>query len=60
MKLHEYEGQKVRLITTIGNIFEGYVSDFIEAEDNEPEKESLIIGDYEIFEDEIKSIELLD
>ena len=60
MKLHEYEGRKVRLITTIGNTFEGYVSDFIEAEDNEPEKESIIIGDYEIFEDEIKSIELLD
>lgn len=29
MKLHEYEGHNIRLITTIGNVFEGYVSDFI-------------------------------
>lgn len=44
MNLRKYEGEYVRLHTTDGEVYEGYVSDYIFPEDNEPEEvESLVL-----------------
>lgn len=44
MNLRQFEGKNVRLTDKDGEIFEGYVSDYIFAEDNAPEEvEALIL-----------------
>ena len=37
----------------------GFVSSYTSALDNEPDPASIVIGDFELYEPEIKSIELL-
>ena len=60
MKLYEYSGKKVRITTNDGEIFSGIACDFIPAQDNVPEVASISIGEIEFYENEIKSIEVID
>lgn len=48
MNLRCFEGKNVRLIDTDGEIFEGYVSAYIFAEDNVPKEVESIVLDYPI------------
>lgn len=45
MTLRQFEGEDVRIVTTSGKIFEGYVSDYVFPEDNVPEEIEGIIVD---------------
>ena len=56
MKLWEYVHKKVEVVFTDGESLSGIVSDYTSALDNEPEPESIGIGNIEIFGPEIKSI----
>ena len=70
--LMKYEGKTIKLIDIDGDVFTGYVTDYIYADDNEPEVEGIIIKkpvrsdgynythDVEFDAPEIKSIEILD
>lgn len=74
MDLIDYEGKTVRLTDTDGEIYEGYVTDYVFADDNEPVEVDAIILDYpvresdgykyenpvEFTEPEIHSIEVID
>lgn len=60
MKLWQYSGKKIRIITDDGKIFEGKAYDYIPAQDNTPEIASISIGYNELYENEIKSIEVLE
>lgn len=59
MTLYEAWGKFVRITTDDGQVFEGKAYDYTSAIDNEPEPASISIGDTELFEDEIISIEEL-
>lgn len=73
MFLRSFEGKSVQLIDTDGEIFEGYVSDYISAKDNVPEEIDSIVLDcptrktdgykyqnpVEFTASEIKSIEII-
>ncbi len=64
MDLVKFYNKKVRITDTDGHVFLGTVTDYIEAEDNNPEVESIIIdelnGDLlEFYEDTIKEIEII-
>ena len=48
MKLRLYEGKNVRLTDIDGEVFEGYASDYIFAEDNVPNEVEAIVLDYPI------------
>lgn len=48
MKLWEYEGETVRLTDTEGEIYEGYATAYICADDNEPVEVDAIILDYPV------------
>lgn len=56
-KLWQYEGEKIRIRTDDGQIFEGIGCDFTFADDNEPDIDSICIGDTEFYENEIVWIE---
>lgn len=44
MKLSQsLEGKTIRLTDSEGNLYEGHVSDYIFADDNEPEVEAIIL-----------------
>lgn len=43
MKLRKYDCENVVIKTINGNIYEGYVGDYIFPDDNEPEVEGLIL-----------------
>lgn len=43
MNLRQYDSKRVRLTDTDGKVYEGYVGDYIFAEDNDPEEESLVL-----------------
>lgn len=74
MNLRFYEGKNVKLTDVDGEIYTGYVTDYIFAEDNAPEEVEAIMLDYPIRESdgykyqnpveftapEIKSIEIMD
>lgn len=67
LKLWEYLGKKIRLIDTDGRVFEGRCNGYTQALDNEPEVASVSIKTepgadyaYEIYENEIKSIEIIE
>lgn len=60
MKLNEYSGKKVKIITVDGKAFSGIACDFIPAQDNTPEIASISIGEIEFYENEIKSITVVD
>lgn len=72
MDLKKIVGEKVRLFSTSGRIFEGEVGDYVHPDDNEPEGVEGIILDYPVRNDgykypnpvqfnapEIKSIEII-
>lgn len=59
MTLYEAWGKFVRITTDDGQVFEGKACDYTSAMDNEPEPASISIGNTELFEDEIVSIEEL-
>lgn len=48
MNLQSFEGKNVRLTDNEGEIFEGYVADYIFAEDNVPEKIEALVLDYPV------------
>lgn len=60
MRLWETLYKKVRLVCTDGDVFEGVVNTYISAPDNEPEEESICIGNIEFMAHEIKSVEILE
>lgn len=59
MKLYEFLHKKIKLTTDDNQVFIGVAEDYTEAEDNEPQIDSICIGDYEFLETDIKSIEIL-
>lgn len=65
MNLVQYYNKKVRITDTAGQVFLGVVTDYIEAEDNEPEVESIVIDELsgellEFYEESIKEIEIIE
>jgi len=64
--LWKFEHERVEVICTDGQVLRGVVGDYIDADDNEPPKESIVLdlfeGGYptEIFGDEIMSVEVLE
>lgn len=56
MKLWKYVGKKIRIKLEDGQAFEGIACDFTYADENEPEIDSICIGDTEFYENEIVSI----
>lgn len=59
MRLWEAAGKTVRVTFQDGDTMTGFVSSYTSALDNEPDPASIVIGDFELYEPEIKSIELL-
>ncbi|MEA5059371.1 hypothetical protein SDC9_203298 [bioreactor metagenome] len=59
MTLQESEGKKVKVYFVDGESMTGTVSYYTSALDNEPDPASITIGHVELFEPEIKRIELL-
>ena len=66
MRLCDLLGHNVRIVCTNGLVIEGYVDIHVSAENNDPDPESIgICNDldgvsYEIFEEDIASVEILD
>ena len=63
MELREYEGKKVRITTepgVFGSVFEGIACDYTDADDNDTGIVSICIGDIELYENEIISIEIIE
>lgn len=60
LKLSDCIDKKARITTTDGQTFEGETCDYIPPQDNVPEIASISIGDIEIYEDEVKHIEILE
>ena len=56
---HKQSGKRVKVTMTDGEEFEGVLSAYISAADNDPDPESVIIGATELYTDEIKSIEVV-
>ena len=54
----EYEGKQIKVITDDGQIFEGLAVDYTSRLDNPDGIASICVGDYELYENEIASIEL--
>lgn len=68
MKLIEYEGKKVRIVSVNNRIFEGTVSDYIYPDEDDTGLESIVLnckkgslsGHYvEFWEADIKTIEII-
>lgn len=57
MTLYESWGKVVRITTNDGQVFQGKATDYVSALDNEPDPASICIGDTELHENEIVSIE---
>ncbi len=60
MDLYKYAGKKVKIITVDSKEFLGVACDFIPAQDNVPEIASISIGEIEFYENNIKSITVID
>ncbi|SHH48788.1 hypothetical protein SAMN02745135_00950 [Caloranaerobacter azorensis DSM 13643] len=64
MKLWEYLSKKIKVTCIEGEVIQGKCNGYIQALDNEPEIASISIDageiDYEIYENEIEKIELVD
>ena len=60
MKLWEYEGEKIRIVTDDNQVFTGIACDYTNPQDNEPEIASICIGNIEFREGEIQSIEIIE
>ena len=63
MRLSDYCGKKVKITLKDGEIMQGKCTDYIKAIDNDPEIASIDLQVnkklYEIYENEIKSIEII-
>ena len=59
MKLGEFNGKNIRVTLLTGKVIQGKAYDYISALDNTPGIASITIDHIEIFETEIRSIELL-
>jgi len=59
VELYKYSGKVVKITTNDGQSFEGKAYDYIPKQDNTPQIASISIGETEIYENEIKSIELI-
>ncbi|WP_099205868.1 hypothetical protein [Scatolibacter rhodanostii] len=59
MTLKEAHGKQVKIILKDGQIYSGLAYDYTSALDNEPEPESITVGQTELYAPEIKSIELI-
>ena len=64
MNLIQYYNEKVKIVDDEGNIFVGTVNDYIYPEDNEPERESVIVDTddgevLEFYEKIINKIEII-
>ena len=57
MKLYEFFGKNVVVHSKYGKVLSGKVTGYSSALDNPEGKSSIDIGYYEVFEDEIESIE---
>lgn len=53
-----HAGKRVKVIMTDGEIIRGKLSGYISAEDNDPDPESVIVENIELFTNEIKTIEV--
>lgn len=65
VKLWDYEDSNVKVVLSCGKVVAGVVSEYISELDNgeiehRPPAASIIIGEYELYEDEIASIEIID
>jgi hypothetical protein len=69
MNLAKYEGKKVEIIDNKNQTWEGIVTDWFYPEDNDPERESIVIkcdigrfvGSYvEFCEEEVQTIKVLE
>ena len=58
-KLGGYDGKLVKITTDDGQIFEGMGIDYTSRLDNPDGIASICIGDYELYENEIASIEII-
>lgn len=59
MELNKYSGHKVRIVCIDGEVYEGLAYDYTPPQDNEPEEASITIDSIEIYENEIKRIEII-
>jgi len=59
MKLWKYSGKNVRITLKNGHVYTGRAYDYTSALDNEPDPESISIGDIEFYAPEIEKIELI-
>ncbi|MDR7856838.1 hypothetical protein [Tissierella sp.] len=63
MRLSDYNGKKIKVTLKDGEIFQGKCIEYIKAIDNDPEIPSIDLQVnkkiYEIYENEIKSIEIV-
>lgn len=59
MELGLCSGKKVKIILKNGNVYSGLAYDYTSELDNEPDGACIYIGDTEILESEIESIELI-
>lgn len=64
MSLKELCGKRIRIVSPDGASFTGKVSDYFYPEDNENEKESVVLDTedgtlIEIYEDDIKELEII-
>lgn len=55
----EHGGRRVSAVTLDGERFVGVLEDYTSAADNEPEPESIAIGEIELYTSDIAKIELL-
>lgn len=59
MELYKYCGKFVGIRTNDGQYFIGKACDYTPSQNNTPEIASISIGDIEIYENEIKSIDIV-
>lgn len=59
MQLHEASGKEVKITLKNGMVFVGIAYDYTSEVDNEPDPESISIGNTEIFAPEILKIEVI-
>lgn len=56
----ENAGKNVKVVMTDGETFTGKLSGYISAADNEPEPESILIGNTELYTNEISTVNILE
>lgn len=54
----EHAGKTVKVVMTDGEVFEGDLFAYISPKDNEPDPESIVVGQTELFTNEIQSVEV--